>query len=176
MAVAQLLGTARSSRPINNAKRLETRARRVVGAVRALTGRRRACLCSFRGTLQQETFSWRFRKAADRSTGRTPGFEQALKHRGSEHRRQRHDSPHRKVNGSAASRHCTVFEISDAELKNADSYESPAYKRQRKPASGQQAWVCRRTFCPLKSHRLFYITYAAAQDSLTRFGGVMLRM
>ena len=99
------------------------------------------------GTLQQENVQLTL--FARRLTGQPdqlPGFEQALVHiedpnivaaSGMTHH------PIVKFNGSTASRvPGTVFEISDAELKNVDSYESPAYKRVSvKLASGKQAWV-----------------------------------
>lgn len=99
------------------------------------------------GTLQQENvqlalFGRRLAGHADE----LPGFEQALVHiedpnivaaSGMTHH------PIVKFNGNTASRVAgTVFEISEAELRNADSYESPAYKRvSAKLASGKQAWV-----------------------------------
>ena len=99
------------------------------------------------GTLQQENVQLAiFGRRLSGQPDELPGFEQALVHiedpnivaaSGMTHH------PIVKFNGSAASRvPGTVFEISEAELRNADSYESSAYKRvSAKLASGKQAWV-----------------------------------
>ena len=99
------------------------------------------------GTLQQENVQLAlFGRRLTGQPDELPGFEQALVHiqdpnivaaSGMTHH------PIVKFNGRTASRVSgTVFEISDAELKNADSYESPAYKRVSvKLVSGKQAWV-----------------------------------
>jgi gamma-glutamylcyclotransferase (GGCT)/AIG2-like uncharacterized protein YtfP len=99
------------------------------------------------GTLQQENVQMAiFGRRLSGQPDELPGFEQAMVHiedpnivaaSGMTHH------PIVKFNGSAASRvPGTVFEISEAELRNADSYESAAYKRvSAKLASGKQAWV-----------------------------------
>jgi hypothetical protein len=99
------------------------------------------------GTLQQENVQLSiFGRLLFGEPDELPGFEQSLLHiedpnivaaSGKTHH------PIVKFNGNATSRvPGTVFDVSDAELTQADHYESREYKRIRAMlASGRQAWV-----------------------------------
>lgn len=99
------------------------------------------------GTLQQENVQLStFGRTLDGRRDQLVGFEQSVvriedpavvRTSGKTHH------PIVKFTGNASSRvDGTVFEITDAELRNADTYEVSAYERvSTRLASGKQAWV-----------------------------------
>ena len=99
------------------------------------------------GTLQQENVQLSlFGRRLSGQQDELVGFEQSLVHIDDPNVVAASGKTHHpivRVSGMPTSRvPGTVFELSDVELANADSYESPAYKRvTTKLASGKQAWV-----------------------------------